>query len=290
MQLFLFILVIFSLTLIISFSFSIAFQSGRFFNFALAAIITFAPYLTYLFSFQLQLPIFLSIPLAIGCTVVVGLLSELILFRPLRKRNASHISLMLSSLGLYIVLQNVISLLWGDRALSIRTGEIRAGHEFMGAIISNTQITTIVVCLVLFTACVIFMKYARIGLNIRALECYSELCNIFGVSSDLTFLWATGFGSAFMAVVGILIAYDADMSPVMGFNWLFYGVVAMMIGGVGSNWGLIGGALMLVSAKYITMFYIGSRWMEAIVYILVIIFLIIKPLGFSGKRLKKVEI
>jgi branched-subunit amino acid ABC-type transport system permease component len=197
---------------------------------------------------------------------------------------------MLSSLGLYIVLQNIISLLWGDRPLSVRTGEIRTGHEFFGSVISNTQIVTVTVCLVLFTACAFFMKCSRIGRNIRAVASNPELSNIVGICSDRIILWAFAIGSALASVAGILIAFDTDMRPTMGFSWLFYGVAAMIIGGMGSNRGLIGGALLLVTAQYLTSYYIGSRWMDAITYVILILFLIIKPLGFSGKRLKKVEI
>jgi branched-subunit amino acid ABC-type transport system permease component len=91
-------------------------------------------------------------------------------------------------------------------------------------------------------------------------------------------------------IAGILIAFDTDMTPTMGFSWLLYGVVAMIIGGVGSTWGLLGGALLLATAQHLAAYYIGSQWMDAVAYIILILFLIWKPLGFSGKRLKKVEI
>jgi len=290
MQLFFFVLIIFSLTLIIGFSFSIVYQSSKFFNFAKAIIITFAPYFTYLFFIQFQFSIFLSIPLSIICATVIGILSEITLYKPLRKRNASHVMLMLSSLGLYIVLQNVISLFWSDNILSVRTEAIRVGREFFGAVITDIQIITIAVCLTMFIFCILFMKYSRIGRNMRAVASNPKLSNVVGIPSDRVILWAFGIGSALMAVVGVLIAFDTDMRPTMGFSWLVYGVVAMIIGGVGSNLGLIGGALLLVTAQYLTIYYIGSQWMNAVAYVILILFLIVKPLGFSGKRLKKVEI
>ena len=290
MQLFLLILVMFSLTLIIGLSFSIIFQASKFFNFVLAVIITSAPYFTYLYLIQLQFPVLLAIPLAIISVVAMGLLTESALFKPLRKCNASFVALMLSSLGFYIVLQNVISLIWGDRTLSIRPAQIRVGHEFLGAVITNTQIITIVVCFALFIACAFLMKYSRIGRNIRAVASNSELSNIVGISSDRVILWAYGISSALAGIAGILIAYDTDMRPTMGFNWFLYGAVAMIIGGVGSIWGLIGGALLLVSIQYMIAYFFGTMWMEPASYVLLILFLIVRPLGFSGKRLKKVEI
>ena len=130
----------------------------------------------------------------------------------------------------------------------------------------------------------------RIGRNIQAVASNPELSNFMGISSDKVILSALVIGSSLAAVAGILIAFDTDINPTMGFNWLLYGVVAMIIGGIGSTWGLLGGALLLSSAQNLSAYFIGSQWMNAVAYILLILFLLAKPLGFSGKRLKKVEI
>jgi branched-subunit amino acid ABC-type transport system permease component len=276
--------------LFVGYSFILTYYPTRFFHIAHAITLTFSAYFTYLFAIQLHLPVWLAVPLAIVCATVTGMLSEITLYKPLRKRNASPMILMIASLGLYTVLQNVISMLWGDDTKSVRTGEIKVGHEFFGAYITDIQIITIAVCIALFAVCALLMKYSRIGRNIRAVASNPELSNIVGIHSDRVILWAFGIGSALAAVAGILIAFDTDMTPTMGFNWLLYGVVAMIIGGVGSNWGLVGGALLLATAQHLAAYYIGSQWMDAVAYIILILFLIAKPLGFSGKRLKKIEI
>jgi branched-subunit amino acid ABC-type transport system permease component len=83
---------------------------------------------------------------------------------------------------------------------------------------------------------------------------------------------------------------DTNMTPTFGFNLLLYGIVAIIIGGVGSTRGLIAGALLVATAQQLAAYYIDTKWMDAITYIILILFLIWKPLGFSGKRLKKVEV
>jgi branched-subunit amino acid ABC-type transport system permease component len=271
-------------------SFVVIYFTSRFFHIVHAVTLTFAAYFTFLFSVQIQCSVWLAVPLAVLCATGLGMLCELALYKPLRQRNASPMILLIASLGLYTVLQNVISLIWGDDTKSIRTGEVKVGHQFFGAYITDIQIITISVCLTLFVACVLFMKYSRIGRNIRAVASNPELSNIVGIHSDRVILWAFGIGSALVAVAGILIAFDTDMRPTMGFSWLLYGVVAMIIGGVGSNWGLAGGALLLATAQHLAAYYIGSQWMDAVAYIILILFLIARPLGFSGKRLKKIEI
>jgi branched-chain amino acid transport system permease protein len=61
----------------------------------------------------------------------------------------------------------------------------------------------------------------------------------------------------------------------------------MIIGGVGSLWGIVLGAFLLSTAQNVGGFLFDSKWMDAIAYIILILFLIWKPLGFSGKKLKK---
>ena len=284
------IILSFSAYILISLSFTLCYYPVRFFHIVHAITLTSAAYFTFLFFKQLSLPLALTLPLAVACATGVGMLSELGLHRPLRRRGASPMILMIASLGLYIVLQNVVSMVWGDSTRSVRFWEVKAGHRFLGAYVTDVQIVTVAVCLALFVACALFMKYSRIGRNIRAVASNPELANVAGISSDRTILWAFGVGSALAAVAGILIAFDTDMTPTMGFRWLLYGVVAMIIGGVGSAWGLAGGALLLAAAQHLAAYHIGSQWMDAVAYVILILFLIARPLGFSGKRLKKVEV
>jgi branched-subunit amino acid ABC-type transport system permease component len=197
---------------------------------------------------------------------------------------------MLSSLGLYIILQNLISVVWGSDTKIVYFGEVKIGHEILGAFITNIQIVTILVCLSFFLLTVLFLRHSKIGRNIRAVSSNIELSNILGINSDRVILCAFGIGSALISIAGILIAYDTHINPTMGFSWLLYGIVAMIISGVGSYRGLIGGALLLAITQHLVAYYIGSQWIDAVAYIFLILFLLIRPLGFSGLRLKKVEI
>lgn len=290
MQLVINILISFSLYSLVALSVVVIYFPTKFFHITHAITLTFSAYFTYFFSIQFQYPVWLSIILSITFAITVGMLSEIALYKPLRKRNASPMVLMIASLGLYTVLQNLVSMTWGNDTKSIRIGDIKVGYEFLGAYITDIQIIIITICLLLFGICVVFMKHSRIGRNIRAVASNPEMSNISGINSNKVILWAFAIGSALASVAGILIAFDVNMTPTMGFNWLLYGVVAMIIGGIGSNWGLVGGALLLATAQHLGAYYIGGQWMDAIAYFILILFLIWKPLGFSGKRLKKVEI
>ncbi|WP_041526834.1 branched-chain amino acid ABC transporter permease [Pelodictyon phaeoclathratiforme] len=284
------ILVSFSIYLLISTSFSIIYNSVKFFHFAHGAIISLGAYFSYFFYLQLNLPLFIAIPFTVFLSIFVSLLIELLIYRPLKRRKVSSLSLLIVSLGIYIVLQNVISLIWSDGVKSIVKNEIETGTEIFGAHITNIQIVTIGLSCIIFLIKMLFLQFHKIGRNIRAISTNTELANIMGINSNRIILWSFAIGSGIASIIGVLVAADTGLTPTMGFSLLLYGVVVMIISGIGSNWGLIGGALLLATIQHLTAFFLDGKWIDAITYSILILFLIWKPLGFSGKRLKKTEI
>lgn len=290
MQVIINILYSFSLILSIALSFYIIYTVVKFFHIVHAAIITSGAYFVLLFTQQFHLNLWIAIIISILSAISLGLVIEVCIYRVLRKNSATPLSYLISSLGLYVIIQNFISLIWGDETKSFRTNDIKVGNEFFGAYITNIQIYSIISCLFFFFGILIFLKWTKIGKNMRAVSENNELSSILGINTNKLILWTFVIGSGIAAIIGILIAFDTDMTPTMGFNLLLYGIVAIIIGGIGSTWGLVGGALLLATAQHLGAYYVDSKWMDAIAYFILILFLIWKPLGFSGKRLKKIEI
>lgn len=290
MQLVLNIIVLTSLMSLLSLSVSIKYYCVKFFDLSHATIISAAAYFVFLFTNKFSFPFSLSVVLAIAGAVGIGLLSEAFVYRQMRKRNVPALAYLIASIGFYVVLQNCISLFFGDDTKIINTAEVAVGNQIFGAYITTIQIITVFVSIVLFIAVNLFLHYTAIGKSIRAVASNPELCNIYGISSNKIILIAFGIGSALAAIAGILSAMDTNMTPNFGFNLLLYGVVVMIIGGIGSTRGLILGSLLVATAQHLAAYYIDTKWMDAITYIILIVFLIWKPLGFSGKRLRKVEI
>jgi len=284
------ILVSAAIYLLIANSFSIIYYPTKFLHIAQAAIITLGSYLTFLFVNQLSLPFLISLVLAVMVAGSCGVLCEILIYRPMRKREFPALAYLIASIGLYVVLQNCISLYFGDETQVIRTGEIAVGHEIFGAYITTIQLIVIGVSLLLCFAVRVVLHYSSIGQSIRAVSSNAELCNIYGIDSNRIILIAFGIGSALAATGGILSAMDTNMTPTFGFNLLLYGLVGMIIGGVGSTKGLVAGAFLVATSQHLAAYYIDTKWMDAVAYIILILFLLWKPLGFSGKQLRKIEI
>lgn len=279
-----------ALYLLAAASFSVFYNTSKFFNIALATIISLAAYFTYLFYIGLALPFMVAATTSIIFSIMISIVCELFIYRYMRSKNLSSFTMLIASIGLYTVLQNLISVFWGDDTKVISRGAVKPGHEILGAYITGTQVSIVFVSAGVFIGLLFLLYRTPLGQQIRAVAGNFDLCNIYGVNSNKVILFATVISAGLAALAGILISLNVDMRPTIGFNYFLYGVVAMIIGGVGSYRGLILGSVLLATAQNLAAWYLDSKWMDAIAYIILILFLIWKPLGFSGQRLKKVEV
>lgn len=278
------------LFVLIAFSMRTIYQTLNFFHIAHAISLTFGAYFSYSFSIKLGLPLWGAVPMAILGVIILMLLLNKWIYQPLQKFKVENWQMLIVSLGAYVILQNGISMLWGDSTLSFRTWEVKQGHQFLGAYITDVQIITIVASILLLVLSWWFMEKTVIGQEIKAVSSNPDLSELLGISKNKATMWSFVLGSALAACAGILIAADTDMTPTMGFNWLLYAVVAMIIGGMGKIRYLLLGALLLATAQHLAAYYLDSKWMNATAYIILIVFLFFRPYGFSGKPLRKAEI
>lgn len=284
------IVIAFSIYLLLAVSFSLIYQTTRFFHFAHAVIFTAGAYFAFLFIRMLDWSYFTAIPAAIVLALLLGSLIEFSIYKPLRKKKSSANILLLASLGIYIVLQNLISLFFGDDTKSIRTWEVREGLQVFGAYVTPVQLVIVAGSLLLVGLVSGYLHLVKTGKAMRAVASDSELSKLSGIKSDRIILISFAVGSALAGIAGILVALDVDMTPTMGMNMLLMGVVAMIIGGVGSIWGIVLGSLLLATAQNLAVWYISSQWMDASAFLLLLIFLLFKPEGFMGKKVRKAEV
>ncbi len=279
-----------SIYALVALGFAIIYRTVRFFHFAHAIVFTSGPYFTFLFKNVFLIPIYLSIPLAIISSTFLGCLLDISIYRPLRQKKASSMILLLASLGIYIVLQNLLSMVFGDDTKSICISKILEGINIFGARITSIQIAIICITIILLLSIVIWMKKTKMGKLVRTVSNDAELADISGIDSDKVILSTFAIGSSLASVAGILVAFDVAMTPTMGFDALMMGVIAVIIGGIGSISGIALGALLLGLAQNLGVWYINSQWQDAIAFAIMLIFLLFRPQGFFGKPLKKAEI
>ena len=280
----------FVLYLIIAYGFGLCYKVLGFFYLSHAISLTFGAYFVYAICDAKETPIWLSIIVSVLVGILLMYLVNQFVYRPKQKLNLAGWKLMIVSLGVYVVLQNVVSMVWGDSTQTFRTWGVTYGHQIGSGTITNVQIITIIGGAILLLVINLFCEKTETGRSIMAVSSNPELSEILGVSKREVVSWSIAIGSGLAAIAGILIAADIDMTPTMGFDWLMYGVVAIIIGGMGKMRHLILGALLLATAQHFSAYFFDSIWMNATAYIILVIFLYFRPYGFSGKKIKKMEV
>ena len=267
-------------------SFSLIYSTTRFFHFAHAVVFTSGAYFAFLFYKLLGFSIYISIPIAIFFAIVLGCSIENFIYKPLRKKGTSSIVMLLASLGIYIFLQNLISMLFGDDTKSIRSGVVKEGINIFGARITPIQIVIIITAIVVTILIIQFYKKTQLGRSMQAVASDRELSEYTGINTNRVILWSFAIGSGLAALAGILVALDVDMTPTMGMNALLMGVVVMIVGGNNIK-GMVCAALLLGFAQNFGVWYISSQWKDAIAFIILVLFLLFKPEGFFGRKIRK---
>ena len=270
--------------------FAVVYEVTRFLHFGHGVVFTAAAYFVFGFRVWLGLPLFLSVPFSVALCALLGCSLEVTVYSRVRRRGAPSHVLLLASLGVYIVLQNIISMVFGDDIKSIRSGIVKEGMNFLGARITPAQVLTLCTAALLVAAVGLFFKKTKMGRAMCAVANDPALASVSGIDSDRVALWAFAIGSALAGIAGILVALDVDMTPTMGLRALMMGIVAVIIGGAGSIPGIALGALLLGTAQQFGVWKIGSQWQDAIAFGILLAFLLLRPQGFLGREVRKATV
>jgi branched-chain amino acid transport system permease protein len=236
-----------SIYALIALGFTIIYRTVKFFHFAHGVVYTAGAYFAYtLFTF-LHLHFVLCFLSAAVFTAILGIGIDKLVYYPLRLRKASNLVLLLASFGIYIFLQNLIALIYGNQVLVLRTGPIKEGYNFFTAVITPVQITILVVSILLMFLLWYFIQKTKLGKAMRAVADDPLAASVVGINPDKIILASFAIGSALAGVAGVLISLETNLEPTMGFSAILKGIIASIIGGIGSIPGALSLSLLLSS-------------------------------------------
>ncbi len=268
---------------------SLVFSVERLFHLAHALVFTFAAYAA--FALQLWgLPRGLSLCIAVVAATALGTGIEVAVYAPMRRSGASTLVMLVASLGIVVLGQGCVSLAFGSQTLSLRSTGYSASHQICGAYLTTTQLVSVAISGALCVGIVVFMRCTRAGLLIRAVASDAGLASIVGVPRERVTFGAFAIASAAAAVSGMLVAFDTDLTPMMGFNILLPALTAAVIGGLGSILGSIVGALLIGVAWHLIGWFLPTQWQDAAVFLVLGVCLLGRPQGLWGRPLRKVTI
>lgn len=268
--------------------FALVYRITKVFNIAQGVTYTLSAYVFYWLARMLNLPTLVGLLLGILCGVVFVIISELVIFYPLYKKESSSGVSLIASLGVYIFIVNLIALLFGNEIKVLSPG-VEQTLSFTGIILTRIQLLEIIVFIVFATAFLIYLGYSKIGRNIRGLIDNAKLCSTLGMNIKAIRLVGCAFGGFLISTASSLVALDVGIDPQIGINAILNGAVGMIIGGITSLPGAAIGGLLLGIIQNLVVYQASARWQNAITFGLLIIFLIFKPEGIFGSKKRAEE-
>lgn len=264
--------------------FSLIYSTNKFIHLAHGSTIAFSAYILYFLYSTIGMNFGFAAVLTIIFASLIGYSMNLFIYKPLRKRKTSSVILLIASVGLLILFESLILLLFGADVKTIGFIEVSEGISILGAIITPLQISIIITSIILFIILLLFMKKTKTGKAMRAVSDNKDVAEIVGISSERIYSWSFIIGSSLAGIAAILIGLEQNLEPVMGTSLIIKGFAAAIIGGIGSVPGSILGAFFLGIVENFGIWYLPSGYKDAIAFILLFIFLLFRPQGILGKK------
>lgn len=263
-------------------AFQMVYLPTRVFFIGLAGLYSLTPY-SFLAAQRAGLPWIGGIIVTLVAIVGVALLCEWMNHAPLARKGASDGVQLISSLGLYIVLVQVIAMVWGNETQTLRAGLDATAH-FVGSVLTRAQVIMAGVACVLLVGVWVLLSASKIGLRLRALADNPAQFALLGYNVDAHRLIAFAFAGVFAAASSLLTAYDIGFDPYTGLNAVLLAVVAVIIGGRNSFAGPAIGGLLLGFVRAQVVWYLSARWQEAVTFAVLALFLLLRPHGLFGQK------
>jgi branched-chain amino acid transport system permease protein len=283
-------LIIGAIYTLIALGFTVIYRTVKFFHFAHGVVYACGAYLAYCVVRSVYrvggTPAAWLLGLLAGVVGagIVGILNDRLVYKPLRKRKAPNLVFLIASFGVFIFIQNLLQLIFGAQILTIRTGPVKEGHHIFGAVITNIQILILTVSVFLCTALWLFIQKSKLGKAMRAVADDPLAASVVGINPEWIILAAFAIGSALAGVAGILVSYETNIEPTMGMNAILKGIIASIIGGIGSIPGAMFGGLFLGLAENLGIWKISAGWKDCIAFAILIVFLLIRPGGIMNVK------
>jgi branched-chain amino acid transport system permease protein len=285
-----------SIYTLIALGFGIIYRTVKFFHFAHGVVYTAGAYICYsVVSYWLlvvrgqnALGWLVAIVVGIIGAGILGVLIDRLVYYPLRKKKASNMIFLLASFGVFIFLQNLIQLIFGAQILTLKTGQIKEGHQFLGAVITDIQILILLASCLLLIMLWMFVQKTKLGKAMTAVSDDVITASVVGINPERIIFVSLAIGSVLAGIGGILISLETNIEPTMGFNALLKGIIASIIGGIGSIPGAMLGGFFLGIAENLGIWKIQTGWKDCIAFVILIIFLLFRPGGILGSKTEKI--
>jgi branched-chain amino acid transport system permease protein len=205
-------------------------------------------------------------------------------YRPFERRGMASHSVLILSLGLSIILESGLTLIFGA-SIHTRAG-FTPGIYIIGPVfVTSLQIGETIALALVALALLLFLRGTRYGKAILALSDNRDMARVVGIDTERVSLIVFVVASAIAAVAAVFTLLNEGATPTMGFYPVFVAFVVAVVGGLGSIPGSIAGGYLVGLVESLGLWKIPTEWQNSIAFVLLFVVLLVRPQGlFAGAR------
>ncbi len=250
-------------------------------NFAHGDFMTLGAYLTLLVN-TTGLNIWLSMAVGAALTVIGVLVSEKVIWSPMRVQRASSTTLIIISIGLALFIRNGIILLWGGNnqryklpvAEALSIGSVRIPYY---------NLVVVGLAVLAIAALHYLLQNTRIGKAMRAVADDIDLARVTGINVDWVVIWTWVIAGGLTALGGSMLGLVQAVRPNMGWFLILPLFASVILGGIGNPYGAIAGALVIGIVQEVSTYWLPTEYKLGVALIVMVLVLLIRPQGlFRG--------
>lgn len=263
-------------------AFGLIFGPTRITHFAFGPLYALSAYACWTAAVPLHLPLPLAAAVGVAAGAFSGVLTHRLLYRPFERRQSASLVVLIASLGLFIVLENAIGVVFGSDTKVVP--RFNADVILWGDVVFTSVQTWQVLALIVIAALLaLFLRRSDYGKAIMAMTDNPEMARIVGIDTVWLTTLVFALGSAIAAVPAVLILLKEGATPFMGFSAVFMGFVAVIVGGIGSLRGAVIGGYALGLVESLGAWQIPTEWQSTIAFVVLFLVLLLKPRGLFGR-------
>lgn len=261
---------------------SFIYATTRVFHFGHGAVIALGAYALWWLHFENGITPLLAVPLTIALCTLVGLAMNALVYEPLRRRQARGFTTLIAALALLMLGDGILLGVFGSQPHSVALPSTVLSWN--GLHMTSLQLGIVGVAVVTLTLLMLFVRFTKFGQAMRAVADNETVAMTLGINAPAVRRWTFAIGSALAAVAGMLFLLELNIEPETGVTIVIKAFAAMVVGGVGTMGGVVAGSLLLSGAEQTSAWFFGAGWKSAVGFILLFIFLLVRPHGIFGHK------
>ena len=272
---------------IIALGYTMVYGIAKMLNFAHGDIIMIGGYVSFVAVSSLGLNPWIAMVIAMAVCTLLGVLIERFAYKPLRQ--ATSLAVLITAIGVSYLLQNAALLIWGANP-KVYTPIISGTLNLFGGKLSVSYISllTVAACIIIMIALTVFTSKSKLGKAMRACSEDKGAALLMGINVNRTISLTFAIGSALAAIAGVLLCSSyPTLMPTTGSMPGIKAFTAAVLGGIGSIPGAMLGGILLGVIEALAKAYISTQLSNSIVFAVLIIVLLVRPVGLLGKKISE---